>query len=84
MNFYNQAQDSKKLMFVLYVTLRAKILRVVYNECINKCAFFVFHELQTSPGFISMRSARAVLHAVVYHHWKCAWPPEECALPLNG
>lgn len=76
MNIYNQAQDSKKLMFVLYVTLRAKILRVVYNECINKCAFFVFHE--------QMRSARAVLPAVVYQHWKCAWPPEECALPLNA
>lgn len=31
-----------------------------------------------------MRSVRAVLHAVVYHHWKCAWPPEQCALPLNS
>lgn len=40
MNFYNQAHDSKKLMFVLYVTLIAKILRVVYNECIDKCTFF--------------------------------------------
>lgn len=48
MNIYNQAQDSKKLMFVLYVTLRAKILRVGYNECNNKCAFFVFHEQMCS------------------------------------